>query len=172
MLTLDRMVRTLGLFGCLTLAGCVSAHKLDQALAIPVGMNEVQVANKIGEPGIKVKDQGLERWIWSREGQLGSESVTLIMKDGRVAAVECEGERLKHLEELQRLERTEQLLDAQAREQLLSRAQKPEEHLLPLKGDAARTPAPELSATNAPASTNTPPPVAVPEELPFRHEKS
>jgi hypothetical protein len=90
----------------LVLGGCVSAHKLDQALAIPVGMNEAQVANKVGQPVLKDRQEdGTVRWIWSREGQFGPESVTLVMKEGRVAAVESEGERLKHLEQLRELDR-------------------------------------------------------------------
>ncbi len=89
----------------LVMTGCVSAHKLDQALAIPVGMNEVQVANKVGQPVVKDRTaDGAERWIWSREGQFGLESVTLVMRNGRVAAVESEGERLKHLEQIRALD--------------------------------------------------------------------
>jgi hypothetical protein len=93
------------------LGGCVSAHKLDQALAIPVGMNQVQVANKIGPPMVKDQaEDGSERWIWARKGQFGPESVTLVMKEGRVAAVESEGERLEHLKELERLRQMEEIL--------------------------------------------------------------
>src|SRR5688572_26651587 len=95
----------------LALGGCVSAHKLDLAMAIPLGMNEAQVANKIGQPVLKDRQEdGTERWVWSRDGQFGPESVTVVMKDGRVAAVESEGERLEHLAEIRRLEEMEAVL--------------------------------------------------------------
>src|SRR5688572_6432054 len=100
----------------LALGGCISAHKLDQAITIPVGMNKVQVVNLLGEPPLLDRqDDGTERWIWSRQGQFGHESVTLNMKDDRVASIETVGERLKHLEEMEKLRQMEERLEDRVR---------------------------------------------------------
>ena len=168
MLTLNRIAGAVCLLGCLALGGCVSAHKLDQALAIPIGMNEVQVVNKIGEPPLKDQEKdGTERWIWSRKGQFGSESVTLIMKDGRVAAIESVGERLKHLEDLARLKRAEERLEATARGDLFEQTAPPAKE--PVATEilvvSTNTTALIVAVTNASA-------VAVVEEPTFKHEKS
>ena len=99
----------------LALGGCISAHKLDQAMSVPVGMNKVQVVNLLGEPPLRDRqDDGTERWIWSRQGQFGHESVTLNMKDDRVASIETAGERLKHLEEMEKLRLMEERLEHRA----------------------------------------------------------
>jgi hypothetical protein len=144
------------------LGGCVSAHKLDQALAVPIGMNEVQVANKVGEPPLKdLQKDGTERWIWSRKGQFGPESVILVMKDKRVAAIESEGERLKHLEELKRLEELDRVLQGKAGATT--------EKLNEREAVIARN---VVDASRRREVTNAPPVMAVESPTAVKHEKS
>lgn len=152
----------------LALGGCLSAHKLDQAMSIPVGMNKVQVVNILGEPPLQDRqDDGTERWIWSRNGQFGHESVTLVMKDDRVSAVETVGERLKHQEEMEKLRQLEDRLQGRSVALTDSREERP------AGKERSTTPSvpPPVRAAESNA-TNSEPVVLLDPQFPVEHEKS
>jgi hypothetical protein len=78
----------------LALGGCVTARKMAAVRAIPVGMNELQVAAIVGQPKLKDRtEEGLERWLWVRRTQFGTESAFLIFRDGHVVSRGSEEER-------------------------------------------------------------------------------
>jgi hypothetical protein len=69
------------------LIGCAgSPFNFESARQVTVGMTEAQLIDKMGEPYMKVGKKDSEVWIWSFAYglSLNSQSVSFIMKDGKV----------------------------------------------------------------------------------------